>query len=54
MALAHPKQITFEEFIAWYPENSERRYELHCASQKILAEYSTSRVENVHPFNANK
>ncbi|GAA6616248.1 Uma2 family endonuclease [Scytonema sp. NUACC26] len=29
MALAHPKQITFEEFIAWYPENSERRYELH-------------------------
>lgn len=21
--------ISFEEFIAWYPENSETRYELH-------------------------
>ncbi|KAF3887371.1 MULTISPECIES: Uma2 family endonuclease [Nostocales] len=29
MALARSKQITFEEFIAWYPDNSERRYELH-------------------------
>ncbi|MBD1846179.1 Uma2 family endonuclease [Cyanobacteria bacterium FACHB-63] len=24
-----PKQITFDEFIAWYPEHSEYRYELH-------------------------
>jgi len=24
-----PKQVTFDEFIAWYPENSEHRYELH-------------------------
>lgn len=24
-----PKQLTFDEFIAWYPENSEYRYELH-------------------------
>lgn len=24
-----PRQITFDEFIAWYPENSEHRYELH-------------------------
>ncbi len=24
-----PKQITFDEFIAWYPENSGYRYELH-------------------------
>ena len=24
-----PKQVTFDEFIAWYPENSEYRYELH-------------------------
>ncbi|MCC5629273.1 Uma2 family endonuclease [Nostoc sphaeroides CHAB 2801] len=23
------KLITFDEFIAWYPENSQRRYELH-------------------------
>jgi Uma2 family endonuclease len=23
------KLVTFEEFIAWYPENSQRRYELH-------------------------
>ncbi|MEB3181347.1 MAG: Uma2 family endonuclease [Nostocaceae cyanobacterium] len=24
-----PKTLTFDEFIAWYPENSEYRYELH-------------------------
>jgi len=24
-----PKQVTFDEFIAWYPHNSEQRYELH-------------------------
>ena len=24
-----PKPVTFDEFIAWYPENSEHRYELH-------------------------
>ncbi len=24
-----PKLVTFDEFIAWYPENSEYRYELH-------------------------
>jgi Uma2 family endonuclease len=24
-----PKQITFDEFIAWYPEHSEHHYELH-------------------------
>ncbi len=29
MIQALPKQITFDEFIAWYPENSEKRYELH-------------------------
>jgi len=29
MIQAVPKQITFDEFIAWYPENSEYRYELH-------------------------
>jgi Uma2 family endonuclease len=28
MIQAVPKQITFDEFIAWYPENSEHRYEL--------------------------
>jgi Uma2 family endonuclease len=26
-ALSNP--VTFDEFIAWYPENSEHRYELH-------------------------
>jgi Uma2 family endonuclease len=29
MTQAIPKQVTFDEFIAWYPENSEYRYELH-------------------------
>ncbi|BAY78427.1 hypothetical protein NIES25_49010 [Nostoc linckia NIES-25] len=29
MAQALPKQITFDEFIEWLPENSEVRYELH-------------------------
>ena len=29
MTQAIPKIVTFDEFIAWYPENSEHRYELH-------------------------
>ncbi|MEP0914175.1 Uma2 family endonuclease [Leptolyngbya sp. GB1-A1] len=29
MIQAVPKPITFDEFIDWYPENSEHRYELH-------------------------
>jgi Uma2 family endonuclease len=29
MIQALPKTVTFDEFIAWYPENSEHRYELH-------------------------
>ncbi|MEH2173484.1 Uma2 family endonuclease [Nostoc sp.] len=29
MTQALAKQVTFDEFIAWYPENSQRRYELH-------------------------
>ena len=29
MIQAIPKPVTFDEFIAWYPENSETRYELH-------------------------
>lgn len=24
-----PKLLTFDEFVAWYPENSPHRYELH-------------------------
>lgn len=24
-----PKTVNFDEFVAWYPENSEHRYELH-------------------------
>ncbi|MEG3844166.1 Uma2 family endonuclease [Microcoleus sp. herbarium14] len=29
MVQALTKLVTFDEFIAWYPENSEHRYELH-------------------------
>lgn len=29
MIQAIPKQLTFDEFIAWYPENTPTRYELH-------------------------
>ncbi|MBR8839380.1 MAG: Uma2 family endonuclease [Stigonema ocellatum SAG 48.90 = DSM 106950] len=29
MTQSLPKLVTFDEFIAWYPENSQRRYELH-------------------------
>ncbi len=28
-AQVEPKQYSFDEFISWYPENSEIRYELH-------------------------
>lgn len=29
MVLALPKSVTFDEFVAWYPEGSQYRYELH-------------------------
>ena len=29
MIQAIPKSLTFDEFIAWYPDNSSTRYELH-------------------------
>jgi len=29
MIQAIPKTLTFDEFIAWYPDNSSTRYELH-------------------------
>ncbi|MFB2833782.1 Uma2 family endonuclease [Floridanema evergladense] len=29
MIQAIPKSATFDQFVAWYPENSEYRYELH-------------------------
>lgn len=29
MIQALTKQLTFDEFIAWYPESSDRHYELH-------------------------
>ncbi|MCW5312505.1 Uma2 family endonuclease [Nostoc sp. KVJ3] len=29
MTQALTKQVTFDEFIAWYPESSDRNYELH-------------------------
>ncbi len=28
-AQAEPKLYSFDEFISWYPENSEVRYKLH-------------------------
>jgi Uma2 family endonuclease len=29
MIQTSPKLVTFDEFVAWYPENSSHRYELH-------------------------
>ncbi|MBR8836664.1 MAG: Uma2 family endonuclease, partial [Stigonema ocellatum SAG 48.90 = DSM 106950] len=29
MIQALPQLVTFDEFIEWYPENSEHKYELH-------------------------
>lgn len=29
MAQALPKRVTFAQFVAWYPETPQRRYELH-------------------------
>ena len=29
MIQTQTKTVTFDEFAAWYPENSVRRYELH-------------------------
>jgi len=29
MIQAIPQPVTFDQFIAWYPENSGHRYELH-------------------------
>ncbi|PSO47032.1 MAG: hypothetical protein BRC33_13840 [Cyanobacteria bacterium SW_9_44_58] len=29
MVEAQRKTVSFDEFIAWYPENSQHRYELH-------------------------
>lgn len=29
MIQALPKPVTFDEFIAWYPEKSEHHYELY-------------------------
>lgn len=38
MTQAIPKQVTFDEFIAWYPENSEPRYELHDRPEYLFLE----------------
>jgi len=29
MIQTQTKTVTFDEFVAWYPENSVRHYELH-------------------------
>ncbi|OKH33585.1 hypothetical protein NIES2119_22820 [[Phormidium ambiguum] IAM M-71] len=34
---AEPKLYSFDEFISWYPENSEVRYELHDSVQLITS-----------------
>ncbi|BAY21348.1 hypothetical protein NIES2100_10990 [Calothrix sp. NIES-2100] len=49
MTQAVPKIITFDEFIAWYPENSGVRYELHNGE---IAEMSqpTGKHEKVKGF----
>lgn len=38
MTQAIPKQVTFDEFIAWYPENSESCYELHDRPEYLFLE----------------
>ncbi|QIR38293.1 Uma2 family endonuclease [Tolypothrix sp. PCC 7910] len=49
MAQALPKLFTFEEFIAWLPENTGKRYELH---DGIIVEMSqpTGKHEKVTGF----
>jgi Uma2 family endonuclease len=48
MIQAIPKPVTFDEFVAWYPQNSERRYELH--NGVIIEMFPTGDHEEVTGF----
>ncbi|MGI2906822.1 Uma2 family endonuclease [Tolypothrix sp. VBCCA 56010] len=51
MTQALPKIVTFDEFIAWYPENSGVRYELHNGEIVEMAQ-PTGKHERIKGFSA--
>lgn len=51
MTQALPKIVTFDEFIAWYPENSGVRYELHNGEIVEMAQ-PTGKHERIKGFAA--
>ncbi|MEC4812163.1 MAG: Uma2 family endonuclease [Scytonema sp. PMC 1069.18] len=51
MTQAFPKIVTFDEFIAWYPENSGVRYELHNGEIVEMAQ-PTGKHERIKGFSA--
>ncbi|UKP01329.1 Uma2 family endonuclease [Nostoc sp. UHCC 0870] len=51
MTQALPKIVTFEDFIAWYPENSGVRYELHNGEIVEMAQ-PTGKHERIKGFSA--
>jgi Uma2 family endonuclease len=51
MTQALPKIVTFNEFIAWYPENSGVRYELHNGEIVEMAQ-PTGKHERIKGFSA--
>jgi Uma2 family endonuclease len=51
MTQAIPKIVTFDEFIAWYPENSGIRYELHNGEIVEMAQ-PTGKHERIKGFSA--
>lgn len=51
MTQALPKIVTFNEFIAWYPENSGVRYELHNGEIVEMAQ-PTGKHERIKGFTA--
>jgi Uma2 family endonuclease len=51
MTQALPKIVSFDEFIAWYPENSGVRYELHSGEIVEMAQ-PTGKHERIKGFSA--
>ncbi|MBW4503344.1 MAG: Uma2 family endonuclease [Scytonema hyalinum WJT4-NPBG1] len=51
MTQALPKIVTFDEFIAWYPENSGVRYELH-NGEIVEMSQPTGKHERIKGFSA--
>ncbi|WP_414544425.1 Uma2 family endonuclease [Nostoc sp. CCY0012] len=51
MTQALPKIVTFDDFIAWYPENSGVRYELHNGEIVEMAQ-PTGKHERIKGFSA--